>query len=239
MLVGAVSYFTGRWYDTSRIAAAARRHGCIVGLDLAHAVGNVPLALHDGDIDFAVWCSYKYLNGGPGAPGGCFVHERHHDDPSLPRLAGWWGNDPRTRFGAGAQRSFVPVGTVDGWQLSNPPILGLAPLVAACAVFDDVGIAALRAKSERLTAYAARRIEQAAGAAIELLTPDEPRARGCQLSLRTNGARDLERVLRGAGVIGDYREPDVVRVAPVPSYNTFHDVWRLGRAVERWAAESR
>jgi kynureninase len=239
VLLGAVSYFTGRWYDTARIAAAARRHGAVIGLDLAHAIGNVPLALHEQGIDFAVWCSYKYLNGGPGAPGGCFVHERHHERNELPRLAGWWGNDPRTRFGEEAQRAFVPIASADGWQLSNPSVLGLAPLVAACAVFEEVGIATLREKSERLTAYAAAWIEHAGSGTIEILTPDAPHARGCQLSLRTAGARELERSLRQAGVIGDYRAPDVVRVAPVPSYNTFHDVWRLGRAVERWAAERR
>jgi len=240
VLLGAVNYFTGQWFDTTRIAATARRNGCVVGLDLAHAIGNVPLTLHDEGIDFAVWCSYKYLNGGPGAPGGCFIHERYHDDTERPRLAGWWGNDPSTRFRMHAERSFVPVRSADGWQVSNPSILALAPLASSLGVFDDVGMPALRAKSERLTEYAASWVEHAANGRIEILTPLVPCARGCQLSLRPDeGAIELARSLRDAGVIGDYREPGVIRVAPVPSYNTFHDVWRFGRAVERWAAESR
>lgn len=240
VLLGAVNFFTGRWYDTARIVSAARRQGCVVGLDLAHAIGNVPLALHEEGADFAVWCSYKYLNGGPGAVGGCFVHERHHGDAARPRLAGWWGNDPRTRFRMSTERAFVPVAGADGWQLSNPSILAMAPLVESSALFDEVGMPALRAKSERLTGYAAAWVEHAAGEQIEILTPREPAARGCQLSLRPRGAaRELDAALRAAAVIGDYRDPGVIRVAAVPSYNTFHDVWRFGRAVECWTAESR
>jgi len=235
-LLPGVNYYTGQLFDLERLAACARRHGVVAGFDLAHAAGNVPLALHDWGVDFAVWCSYKYLNGGPGAPAGCFVHERHVSRADLPRFAGWWGNDPATRFDMDRARDFVPVPSADGWQRSNPPILALAPLRASLAIFDEVGMSALREKSVRLTAYAESWIDEVDDARLSLLTPRDARWRGCQLSVRVReGGRELLDRLRAEGVIADYREPDTIRLAPVPLYNGFHDVWRLGRALSRWS----
>ena len=225
--LGAVHYYTGQLLALERLSRAARAAGCVVGFDLAHAAGNVPLQLHAWEVDFAVWCSYKYLNAGPGAVAGCFVHERHHA-AVLPRFAGWWGNDPATRFQMQSRPVFVPVAGADGWQVSNPPILALAPLLASLELFDRAGMAALREKSERLTGYLAFLVEGLSG--ISLLTPRDPAARGCQLSLRVDrGAEDLVAALRARGAVTDYREPDVVRAAPVPLYNTFHEVWRFAQ----------
>jgi kynureninase len=232
LLVGAVNYYTGQAFDLAAIARAARAHGITVGFDLAHAAGNVSLALHEQDVDFAVWCSYKYLNAGPGAVAGAFVHERHARRSDLPRLAGWWGHDPRTRFAMHRDEPFRAVASADGWQLSNPPVLALAPLRASLDLFDEAGTAALRAKSIELTGYLERWIDHAAGGRIEILTPRDPQARGCQLSLRAHERpREVFAALRERGVVADFREPDVVRVAPVPLYNSFHDVWRFGRAL--------
>ena len=225
--LGAVHYYTGQLLALERISRAAHAAGCVVGFDLAHAAGNVPLQLHAWDVDFAVWCSYKYLNAGPGAVAGCFVHERHQA-AGLPRFAGWWGNDPATRFQMQSRPVFVPVAGADGWQVSNPPILALAPLLASLELFDRAGMAALRAKSERLTGYLAFLVEGLGR--VTLLTPADPAARGCQLSLRVRqGAEELVAALRARGVVTDYREPDVVRVAPVPLYNSFHEVWRFAQ----------
>ena len=234
VMLGGVNYYTGQLYDMARIAAAARRKGCRVGYDLAHAAGNVPLMLHEWDVDFAVWCSYKYLNAGPGAVAGCFVHERHGKDPGLPRFAGWWGNDPKTRFRMHLEEEFVPREGADGWQLSNPPILAMAPLRASLEIFDECGMERLRAKSIRLTGYLAYLIDRLPGGRIEIVTPREPAERGCQLSLRVLGgrARELFRALEAQGIVCDTREPDVLRVAPVPLYNTFHDVWTFARSLE-------
>jgi len=236
VLLPGVNYFTGQVFDMARITECAQRHGCIVGFDLAHAAGNIPLALHDWNVDFAVWCSYKYLNAGPGAVAGCFVHERHGRDGSLPRFAGWWGNDPDRRFLMHLLPDFEPVPGAEGWQISNPPILALAPLRASLALFDEAGIEALRRKSVALTAYLQGWIEHATDRRIEILTPDEPAARGCQVSLRALGRpRQLADALHRAGVVGDFREPDVVRIAPVPLYNSFHDIWRFGRVLAAWS----
>jgi kynureninase len=231
--LGAVDYYTGQLLELQRIAAAARRAGCLVGFDLAHAAGNVPLQLHDWEVDFAVWCSYKYLNAGPGAVGGCYVHQRHGQDPSVPRYAGWWGNDPETRFEMRIPPEFVPVPGVAGWQLSNPSILAMAPLVAALGIFERAGLPALRAKSERLTGYLEFLTDRIGPERVELLTPRDPTARGCQLSLLVPGkAAPLVLALRERGIVTDYRGPDVIRVAPVPLYNTFHEVWRFARALQ-------
>lgn len=227
-MLGGVHYLTGQVFDMARIAAAAKRQGCVVGLDLAHAAGNVILKLHDWQVDFAVWCSYKYLNAGPGAAAGCFVHEVHGKDKALPRFAGWWGNDPETRFLMPPE--FVPREGADGWQLSNPPILAMAPLRASLALFDEVGMEALRAKSETLTGYLRYLIDGIPGDRFEVITPHEPAARGCQLSIRVrDGAKALSRALAARGVVADFREPDVIRVAPVPLYNSFHEVWRFAQ----------
>jgi kynureninase len=233
VLLSGVHYFTGQLFDIPAITRAARARGCAVGFDLAHAAGNVELSLHDWGVDFAVWCSYKYLNAGPGAVAGCFVHERHAESTGLPRFAGWWGNDPERRFRMHLEPEFEPRAGADGWQLSNPPILAMAPLRASLVLFDEAGLPALRAKALRLTAYLEDWVRHAGGDDLELITPRDPRARGCQLSIRVlrRAGRELFESLQGAGVVGDFRQPDVIRLAPVPLYNTFHDVWRAGTAL--------
>lgn len=232
VLLGAVNYLTGQWLDMRGITAAARGAGCVIGWDLAHAAGNVPMRLHDWGVDFAAWCSYKYLNAGPGAIAGAFVHQRHHATEEMPRLAGWWGNEPTTRFEM--RREFVPVASADAWQVSNPPILSAAPLIASLEIFDEAGMGALRRKSEALTAYMEDCLRRALGERVRVLTPREAGQRGCQLSLRIEGAgRDLERRLAREGVVVDYREPGIIRAAPVPLYNTFADVHAFVHAVRR------
>ncbi len=228
VLWSGVNFFTGQCFNLSRLTAAARARGCLVGCDLAHAVGNVILHLHDWEVDFAVWCHYKYLNSGPGAVGGCFVHERHGNRPDLPRLAGWWGNDPATRFQMHLQSEFIPRLGADGWQISNPPILAMVPLRAALAIVDEVGMPAVRAKSERLTGYLEYLLDQRGGGRFEVITPRHQEQRGCQLSLLVRERpRELLEALEGAGVVCDFREPNVIRVAPVPLYNEFQEVWRF------------
>ena len=227
-----VQYYTGQWLDMPAITAAAHAQGCVAGWDLAHAAGNVPLSLHDWDVDFAVWCSYKYLNAGPGAVAGCFVHERHGRDLSRPRLGGWWGNDPATRFRMDQERDFKPRAGADGWQLSNPPILSLAPLRSSLDLFDEAGMESLRRKSVVLTGYLEWLLRERAGSRFEVISPKDADARGCQLSLRfVHRADETLRALETAGVVADYRPPDVVRVAPVPLYNTFHEVWRAVESI--------
>jgi kynureninase len=239
LLFGGVNYFTGQLFDIGRISAAAARQGCVVGWDLAHAAGNVPLRLHDWGVDFAVWCSYKYLNAGPGSVAGCFVHSRHAESVGLPRFAGWWGNDPDRRFRMHLERDFAPFPGAEGWQLSNPPILAMAPLRASLDIFEQAGIERLRAKSLRLTAYLQWWIERIDDPRIVSLTPREPHGRGCQISLRVaQRSRELFEVLHSRGVVGDYRQPDVLRFAPVPLYNTFHEVWRLGREIAQWSEQN-
>lgn len=224
VMLGGINYLSGQCFDMERIAAAARAQGCMVGFDLAHAAGNVPQSLHDWDVDFAVWCTYKYLNAGPGAVGGCFVHERHAAAHDLPRLAGWWGNDPATRFEM--REAFEPDRGVNGWQVSNPAILSLAAAGASLEIFDDVGMAALRRKSIALTGYLEVLLRELESPQFEILTPSDPAARGCQLSLRfADGGEEIFRKLEERGVAIDFREPGVIRAAPVPLYNTFEDVW--------------
>jgi kynureninase len=228
VLLPGVQYRNGQVLDIAAITAAAHRVGALAGFDLAHAVGNVPLQLHEDGVDFAVWCHYKYVSAGPGAVAGAFVHERHATRTDLPRLAGWWGHDLATRFRMGPE--FHPTPGADGWQLSNPPILSLAPLAASLAVFDDVGMPALRQKSHALDGFARALIRERCGSRIEILTPEHPAERGCQLSLRVvagreHGRRTFQRLER-AGVVGDWREPDVIRIAPMPLYTRFCDVER-------------
>jgi kynureninase len=235
VLWNGVNFLTGQRFDPARIATAAHRHDCVAGFDLAHAAGNVPLQLHDSQADFAVWCSYKYLNGGPGAAAGCFVHERHGQAIDLPRLAGWWGNDPATRFQMQLRPEFVAHVGADGWQVSNPPVLSMAPLRASLDLFDKVGMAALRAKSEKLTSYLLYLLDRLPAKPFDVLTPLAASQRGSQLSISINDRpRALLVALEAAGVVVDFREPNVIRVAAVPLYNTFHEVWRfadiLGRA---------
>jgi kynureninase len=234
VFLNAVNFLTGQFLDVPRLAAAAHRHGCAFGLDLAHAAGNVVLRLHDWEVDFAVWCSYKYLNAGPGAVGGCFVHRRHGLDLTLPRLAGWWGNDPETRFRMHLAPEFVPRPGADGWQVSNPPILAMAPLRASLALFDEATIPALRARSERLTGYLLFLLDTLPPGRFEVLTPRDPARRGCQVSLLIHDRpREVQQALQAEGVVGDFREPNVVRVAPAPLYNTFHEVWTFARVLAR------
>lgn len=223
-----VQYRTGRSFDLARIVAAARRVGALCGFDLAHSIGNVPLNLHGDDADFAVWCSYKYLNAGPGAIGGAFVHERH-SRARLPGLAGWWGHDPATRFRMGPE--FVPAAGAAGWQISNPPILSSAPLLASLALFDAAGMPALRAKSLQMTALLIEQLERRFEGNVQLITPRAHAQRGSQLSLRVHGGRDRGRrvfdALTEAGVLLDWREPDVLRLSLAPLYNSFADVARF------------
>ena len=230
VMLGAVNYFSGQLLDIRSITRAAHEKGCLVGLDLAHAIGNVVLKLHDWDVDFAVWCSYKYLNGGPGTLGGCFVHEKHADT-DRPRFAGWWGHDQQTRFQM--PDGFRPEHGAEGWQLSNPAILPLAALRASLQLFDEVGMEQLRSKSRLLTGYLEFLIEQLDGGRIRQITPDDPSRRGCQLSLQVAGAdRSLHQYLLAHDVICDWREPDILRLAPVPLYNTFLDVFEAVEALK-------
>ena len=231
VLLPGVQYLTGQCLEVAPLVAAAHAAGARIGLDLAHAIGNVLLRLHDWDVDFAVWCSYKYLNGGPGAIGGGFVHERHARRVDLPRFAGWWGHDPDTRFAMPAE--FTPVAGAQGWQLSNPPVLAAAPLLASLDLFRRAGLGRLREKSLALTGFLRRSLEEALPRGrLEILTPREPAAHGCQLSLRLRpgGRRVFER-LAAAGVVADWREPDVLRLAPTPAYNSFGDVRRAAIAL--------
>ncbi len=233
VLFAGVNFFTGQIMDLAGIAGAARRYGCCVGFDLAHAAGNIPLRLHEWGVDFAAWCSYKYLNSGPGAVAGCFVHERHGGNLELPRLAGWWGNDPGTRFRMHLLPDFVPQPGAEGWQLSNPPILAMAPLRASLTIFDEVGMSALRDKSERLTGYLQYLIDRMPSGRFEVITPAESSRRGCQLSILVREApREFGNRLASRGVVADFREPNVIRVAPVPLYNTYHEVWMFSRILE-------
>jgi kynureninase len=232
ILLGGVNYATGQAFDMERITRAGRARSCMVGFDLAHAAGNLQLKLHDWGPDFAVWCSYKYLNGGPGCVGGCFVHERHAGAWDLPRFAGWWGHDEPSRFEMGP--NFQPMSGADGWQLSNPSIVSLAVLRASMDIFHEAGMERLRAKSVALTSYLEFLLRRETSAKFSIITPREKERRGAQLSLRVfhNGGASCERLLE-EGIVGDWREPDTFRVAPVPLYNSYRDVFRF---VRRFAA---
>ncbi|HZE57354.1 MAG TPA: kynureninase [Chthoniobacterales bacterium] len=231
VLLAGVNFFTGQFFDIAAVTTAAQKHGVAVGIDLAHAVGNVPLSMHDWNVDFAVWCSYKYLNSGPGAVAGAFVHERHATNTELPRLAGWFGNDPNTRFRMQLEPEFIPVASADGWQISNPPIFSMAPLLASLAVFDQAGgMQPLREKSKKLTGYLEFLLERAGTNRFTVITPRDPEARGCQLSILAHeNPKELQKKLEAAGVKADFREPNVIRAAPTPLYNSFHDVWRFAK----------
>jgi kynureninase len=227
VLLPGVQYLTGQSLDIAAITSIAHKHGCMIGFDLAHAIGNIPLALHDAGVDFAVWCGYKYLNGGPGAIGGAFVHQRHAKSFDLPRFAGWWGHDKQTRFAM--PNKFQPLLGAEGWQLSNPPILSMAPLLASMEIFAKADIHRLRDKSRRLSAFLANGLV-ASSARLKVLAPD-PDARGAQLSLvidaDLNEAKSIRDQLTKAGVVYDWREPNVLRVAPAPLYNTYKEAWTL------------
>lgn len=235
VLLAGVNFFTGQFFDIAALTAAAQKRGCSVGIDLAHAIGNVPLSLHDWNVDFAVWCSYKYLNSGPGAVGGAFVHERHATNRDLPRFAGWWGNDPATRFRMQLEPEFVPVQSADAWAVSNPPILSLVPLRASLPIFDEAGgMNALRKKSLELTGYLEFLLDQIGSARFTVITPREREQRGSQLSILAHDKpKELFAELEAAGVKCDFREPNVIRAAPTALYNTFHEVWRFAQLLAR------
>src|SRR5438046_3685973 len=233
VIMGAVNFFTGQLVNLEKIAAAGQKHGIVVGFDLAHAAGNVPLSLHEWNVDFAVWCSYKYLNAGPGAVASAFVHERHATNTKLPRLAGWFGNDPNTRFRLHLEPEFIPVASADGWQISNPPIFAMAPLRASLSLFDEAGgMERLRAKSIRLTSYLEFLLTDIGSKKFTVITPKSPDNRGCQLSILAHEhPKELHNELIAAGVKCDFREPNVIRVAPTPLYNTFHEIWSFAQVL--------
>jgi kynureninase len=233
VMFGGVQYYTGQFFEIKKITQAGHEAGAVVGFDLAHAIGNVPLNLHDDDVDFAAWCSYKYLNSGPGAIAGAFIHEKFSQQFDLPRFAGWWGHDEKERFQM--RKGFKPIAGVDGWQLSNHPILLSAAHLAALEIFDKAGMKNLRKKSELLTGFLEFILHEidADKKYFEILTPKNPKERGCQLSIfmKANGKKVFERLTR-ARIIADWREPNVIRVAPVPLYNTFEEVFRFGAVLE-------
>jgi kynureninase len=232
-MIGGVNYYSGQAFEFEKIVKAGHDKGCIVGFDLAHAAGNLDMQLHDWNVDFAVWCSYKYLNGGPGAIAGAYVHEKHIMDMTIPKFWGWWGQDKATRFLMG--HNFQPIPTVESWQLSNPPIFQLAALKASLDIFVEAGIKNLRAKSEKLTGYAEFLINNHENRSISIISPSNPSERGCQLSLRTGrNGRELHKYLIHNGVICDWREPDVIRIAPVPLYNTFEDVYLFTEIIHKF-----
>lgn len=223
VMLGGVNYYTGQAFDMKTITQAGHNVGAAVGFDLAHAAGNLELKMHDWDVDFACWCSYKYLNGGPGAVAGAFVNERHASAFDLPRLAGWWGHNKETRFLMGPE--FKPLAGAEGWQISNPPILQMAALRASLETFYEAGMSALRDKSRKLTGYLESLLTDIGDERISVITPRDAEQRGCQLSIRVKGGdRSLHEHLVSRGVYADWREPDVIRVAPVPLYNSFADV---------------
>lgn len=228
ILFPGVQYYTGQVLDLAAITRAGQAAGCRVGFDLAHSVGNVPLDLHAVGCDFAVWCSYKYLNAGPGAVAGCFIHQRHHG-AELPRLNGWWGHHPQTRFLMGPE--FAPSRGADAWQLSNPPILALAPLRVSLEIFQAAGMQRLRQKSLKLTGFLLQLIQEQLSGWVRSITPSTKEQRGCQLSLvvekKPESARDVFSALSERGVVADWRAPNVIRVAPVPLYNRFIEVYRF------------
>lgn len=232
ILLGGVNYYTGQAFNFEEVTKAGHEVGAVVGFDLAHAAGNLELKLHDWNIDFAVWCSYKYLNAGPGAVGGAFVHERYARSFDLPRFAGWWGHNKNTRFNM--PPDFDPMPGAEGWQVSNPPIFQMAALKASLDIFCEAGMQNLRQKSVKLTGYLEFLIEQIADERIKIITPRNPDERGCQLSIQVKQSdkRLFEKLLAN-GVIADWREPDVIRVAPVPLYNTFGEMFEFYEILKR------
>jgi len=226
VLIGGVNYYTGQAFNMKAITNKAHEHNCLVGFDLAHATGNTGLKLHDWGVDFATWCGYKYLNGGPGAPSGVFIHEGHLGKTDIPRFEGWWGHDKSTRFEM--PDKFIPIDTAEAWQLSNPPILAMAPLLASLEIFREAGMENLIKKSHQLTQFLENLILTELGAKIEIITPTNPNDRGCQLSLRlVNLMPNIMDKLHDVGIIADWREPDVIRIAPVPLYNTFVECYEF------------
>lgn len=240
VMIGGVNYYSGQVFDMAEITRAAHAVGALAGFDLAHAAGNIPLKLHDWDVDFACWCTYKYLNSGPGAVAGAFVHERHADRPDIPRFAGWWGHDKSERFQM--KPGFKPISGAEGWQMSNAPVFNMAVHRASLDLFKAAGFDALRAKSIELTNYLAFVLEtisnEVSDADFEVITPTDPAQRGCQLSVLAHGkGKSLFDALTEKGVIVDWREPNVIRMAPVPLYNNFEDIYQFGALLRECLAE--
>ena len=234
VLIGGVNYYTGQVFDMKTITEAGHKVGAYVGWDLAHAAGNIELQLHDWQVDFAAWCSYKYMNSGPGNASGCFIHEKHHTNSELPRLAGWWGHNKERRFKM--EPNFDPVQGADGWQISNLPILSLAPYLASVELFAEIGMAALIAKRNTITSYleyVLHEIDREVKGNFEIITPANQQERGCQLSVFLHGeGRSLFDYLMKNGVIVDWREPNVIRFAPVPLYTSYEDIYRFGQILK-------
>lgn len=233
VMFGGVNYYTGQVFDMAAIAQKAHQHGIAVGFDLAHAAGNIPLELHNWGVDFACWCSYKYMNSGPGAVAGAFVHEKHAQNPDLPRFAGWWGNDPSTRFRM--EPGFEPAFGARGWQMSNAPVLNMAAHRASLHLFDRAGMKNLRAKSIELTGFLLQLLQPLVDAdKLRIITPKLASERGCQVSIFIEGrAEEVHKALLSNEIIADFRRPDVIRVSPVPLYNSFSDVWQLANVLHK------
>ncbi|WP_121667118.1 kynureninase [Mesonia aquimarina] len=226
LLIGSTNYYTGQSFPIKKITELGHQHNAKVGIDLAHGAGNIQPNLHENGPDFAVWCSYKYLNSGPGSLGGCFVHDRHANDSSLKRFAGWWGHNKQTRFNM--RQEFDSIPGAEGWQLSNPPILSMAAIRASLDLFDEAGFENIRKKSVELTGYLEFLLQEIEGDQIEIITPRNPEERGCQLSIKVKNAnKELFNKLMNAGVIADWREPNVIRIAPAPIYNSYEDVYNM------------
>ncbi|HPG12737.1 MAG TPA: kynureninase [Chitinophagaceae bacterium] len=234
VLFGGVNYYTGQLFDMKSITKAAHAVGAFAGFDLAHAAGNVDLHLHDWDVDFACWCSYKYMNSGPGGVSGIYIHEKHASDTSVPRFAGWWGYTKETRFKM--EKGFHAIPTAEGWQLSNAPVLSMAAHKASLDIFDEAGIGRLHEKRKLLSGYLhyiLREINSEFGNVIHVITPADENERGCQVSMLVeNKGKEMFEELTKQGVVADWREPNVIRIAPVPLYNTFEDIWRFGNIIE-------
>ncbi len=234
-MIGGVNYYTGQLFDIKGITEAVHKVGALAGWDLAHAAGNVPLQLHDWGVDFAAWCGYKYLNSGPGGVSGVFIHERHHNQKDIPRFEGWWGHDKASRFSMPDE--FNPIPTAEAWQLSNAPVFSMTPLLASLEIFEEAGMEALRQKSLKLTGYLEYIIHEVnteTGAGLKILTPREEERRGCQISLVVPGVgKSVFEKISKEGVIADWREPDVIRMAPVPLYNSFKDIYDFGQILKK------
>ena len=233
VILGGVNYYTGQAFDMQSITKAGHNAGAFVGFDLAHGAGNLELDLHNWDVDFAAWCSYKYLCAGPGSPGGVFIHKTHHDWTG-PRFTGWWGHNKNTRFEMGPD--FNAIKTAEGWQISNAPVMGMAPLLAAMKIFDEVGMAAIRHKSEKLTGYLEYLIAENLPA-VKILTPENPAERGCQLSLVAPGGNNTFKIISKKGVVCDWRKPDVIRVAPHPLFNRYTEVYDFVKLLKQSLSE--
>ncbi len=231
LMIGSTNYYTGQSFPLKKITELGHKYKCMVGFDLAHGAGNIQPNLHETGADFAVWCTYKYLNSGPGSLGGCFVHERHANNENLNRFAGWWGHNKQTRFNM--RHEFDALPGAEGWQLSNPPILSMAAIRASLDTFAEAGFENLRKKSEKLTGYLEFLLDEMQNESINVITPRNPEERGCQLSIQVKNAdKNLHTKLTKAGVISDWREPDVIRVAPAPLYNSFEDVYRFSEKLK-------